>query len=92
MTNSNLHLSRCSIFLVSGSESEDSRCLVSHLFDVSCHEPPNKDESAHEKIKIDWGSGIAGRVAQTGEPIILSDAYQVISLCVFANYILCFKL
>jgi len=61
--------------------SGEKRYLVSKLFDVT-------DSSAIEdtlhteatQIKVEFGKGIAGTVAQTKQPINIKDAYEV-SLC-----------
>ncbi|KAF2366187.1 GAF domain [Trinorchestia longiramus] len=65
---------RCSLFLVQGEKGSTNRCLVSTLFDVS---PYSTVEQMHEKeeIKIPWGSGIIGYVAQTGSMLNIPDAY-----------------
>jgi hypothetical protein len=30
-----------------------------------------------EEVRVAWGTGIAGYVAETGEPVNIKDAYQV---------------
>lgn len=30
-----------------------------------------------DEIRVVWGTGIAGYVAESGEPVNISDAYQV---------------
>ena len=67
---------RSSLFLVEGSE--DHPILVSRLFDVT--EDSSLESVVHDEsdaIKIPFGVGIVGQVAQTGEPIVLEDAYKV---------------
>lgn len=31
-----------------------------------------------EEVRVAWGTGIAGYVAESGEPVNIPDAYQVI--------------
>ena len=67
---------RSSLFLVEGSE--ENPILVSRLFDVTESSPLESvmhDESG--AIKIPFGVGIVGQVAQTGQSIVLEDAYTV---------------
>lgn len=33
-----------------------------------------------EEVRVAWGTGIAGHVAESGEPVNIPDAYQVSSL------------
>lgn len=33
-----------------------------------------------EEVRVAWGSGIAGHVAESGEPVNIPDAYQVRNL------------
>lgn len=51
------------------------RCLVSKLFDVC----PRSTLADVESIGLEmaWGTGIAGHVAESGEPVNIPDAYQV---------------
>lgn len=30
-----------------------------------------------EEVRVAWGTGIAGHVAESGEPVNIPDAYQV---------------
>lgn len=67
---------RGSLFLVRGSR--ENRHLVSKLFDVT--ETSTLEESVHtesNEIKVPFGKGIAGLVAQTKEFININDAYSV---------------
>ncbi|KAK2720014.1 dual 3',5'-cyclic-AMP and -GMP phosphodiesterase 11-like [Artemia franciscana] len=64
---------RCSLFLVQGEGA--SRCLVSKLFDVCPHSTLQEVEKK-EEIKISWGSGIVGYVAESGEAVNIPDAYK----------------
>lgn len=67
---------RGSLFLVRGSK--DKKCLVSKLFDVT--ENSTLEDSLHTEdteIKVPFGRGIAGAVAETKEIINIKDAYQV---------------
>ena len=70
---------RCSLFLVQGERGSESRCLVSKLFDV-CSLSTLKEMEKKEEIRIPWGSGIVGYVAQSGEPVNIPDAYKVTCL------------
>lgn len=67
---------RCSLFLVQGERGSESRCLVSKLFDV-CSKSTTEEMEKKDEIRIPWGSGIVGFVAQSGEPLNIPDAYQV---------------
>lgn len=53
-----------------------SRYLVSKLFDVRPRSTPTEMEK-NEEIKIPWGTGIVGYVAESGEPVNIPDAYKV---------------
>ncbi|XP_041368878.1 cGMP-specific 3',5'-cyclic phosphodiesterase-like isoform X2 [Gigantopelta aegis] len=66
---------RGSLFLVRGTR--DSRYLVSKLFDVT--NISTLEESIHteeNEIKVPFGKGIAGHVAQTKEIININNAYE----------------
>lgn len=52
------------------------RCLVSKLFDV-CPRSTVEEMEQQEEVRVAWGSGIAGHVAESGEPVNIPDAYQV---------------
>lgn len=52
------------------------RCLVSKLFDV-CSKSTLVEMEKKEEIRIPWGTGIVGYVAESGEPVNIPDAYQV---------------
>ncbi|KAG7205543.1 hypothetical protein KM043_007520 [Ampulex compressa] len=52
-----------------------SRCLVSKLFDV-CSRSTLLEMEKKEEIKIPWGTGIVGYVAESGEPVNIPDAYK----------------
>lgn len=30
-----------------------------------------------DEVRVEWGSGIAGHVADSGEPVNIPDAYEV---------------
>ena len=66
--------SRCSLFLVGGDPATNSQYLESNLFDVSSHS--TVEEVSKKMIKINWGVGIVGHVAQTGVSCNVSDCYQ----------------
>ena len=64
---------RCSLFLVQGSGK--MKCLVAKLFDVV--EGSTVEETQNQKeIRIPWGMGIVGYVAESGTGIIIADAYK----------------
>lgn len=52
------------------------RCLVSKLFDV-CPRSTVEEMEKMEEVRVEWGTGIAGHVAESGEPVNIPDAYQV---------------
>lgn len=67
---------RGSLFLVRGSK--DTKYLVSKLFDVT--ESSTLEESLHteeNEIKVPFGRGIAGNVAESKEVINIKNAYEV---------------
>lgn len=67
---------RGSLFLVRGSR--DNKHLVSKLFDVT--ETSTLEDVIHterNEIKVPFGKGIVGIVAQSGKPINIKDAYEV---------------
>jgi len=77
---------RGSLFLVRGSK--NNRVLVSKLFDVT--ENSTLEDSLHTEqteIKVPFGCGIAGLVAETKEIINIQDAYNVSSCKAFASKI-----
>lgn len=51
---------------------------MSKLFDVCSKSTPEQMEQL-EEIRIPWGSGIVGYVAESGEPVNIPDAYKVSS-------------
>ncbi|XP_014360109.2 dual 3',5'-cyclic-AMP and -GMP phosphodiesterase 11 isoform X3 [Papilio machaon] len=75
-----LDADRGSLFLVQGEKvasphPQNGRCLVSKLFDVCSKSTPEQMEQL-EEIRIPWGSGIVGYVAESGEPVNIPDAYK----------------
>ncbi|XP_050298984.1 dual 3',5'-cyclic-AMP and -GMP phosphodiesterase 11 isoform X4 [Anthonomus grandis grandis] len=83
-----LHADRGSLFLVQGerggctrqqngehSNISRSRCLVSKLFDV-CSRSTLMEMEKKDEIRIPWGTGIVGYVAESGEPVNIPDAYK----------------
>ncbi|XP_037051573.1 dual 3',5'-cyclic-AMP and -GMP phosphodiesterase 11 isoform X1 [Bradysia coprophila] len=75
-----LKADRGSLFLVQGkcnSRSADgsNRCLVSKLFDV-CPRSTLEEMENQDEVRVAWGTGIAGHVAESGEPVNIPDAYQ----------------
>ncbi len=59
-----------------GKKGSGNRCLVSSLFDV-CSQSTLADIDKNEEIRIPWGSGIVGYVAESGQTVNIEDAYQV---------------
>ncbi|KAE8744838.1 hypothetical protein FOCC_FOCC008562 [Frankliniella occidentalis] len=51
------------------------RMLVSKLFDV-CSRSTLAEMEKKEEIRITWGTGIVGFVAESGEPVNIPDAYK----------------
>ena len=72
-----LNADRCSMFLVQGPKDSDSRVLVSTLFDVNIHSSLQDCKEKSEEIRVSWGMGIIGYVAQTGIAVNIPDAYEV---------------
>ncbi|XP_046852626.1 dual 3',5'-cyclic-AMP and -GMP phosphodiesterase 11-like isoform X2 [Xenia sp. Carnegie-2017] len=65
---------RCSMFLVKGS-ADGPKCLVSTVFDVNA-ESKVEDLDNVEEIRIPWGSGVVGYVAEKGETVNIANAYE----------------
>ncbi|XP_032591613.1 dual 3',5'-cyclic-AMP and -GMP phosphodiesterase 11 isoform X1 [Drosophila grimshawi] len=73
-----LNADRGSLFLVQGRYSGADglkKCLVSKLFDV-CPRSTVEEMEQQEEVRVAWGTGIAGHVAESGEPVNIPDAYQ----------------
>ena len=70
-----LNADRCSLFLVEGEG--DSRQLVSKLFDVNSNSTIEECTGKCEEIRIPWGKGIVGNVAETGQLLNIAEAYEV---------------
>ncbi|XP_037903168.1 dual 3',5'-cyclic-AMP and -GMP phosphodiesterase 11-like isoform X2 [Hermetia illucens] len=73
-----LNADRGSLFLVQGrcNGTEGSKkCLVSKLFDV-CSRSTVEEMEQQEEVRVAWGTGIAGHVAESGEPVNIPDAYK----------------
>uniref|UniRef100_A0A1A9W0L3 Phosphodiesterase n=1 Tax=Glossina brevipalpis TaxID=37001 RepID=A0A1A9W0L3_9MUSC len=73
-----LNADRGSLFLVQGrcsGNGNPKKCLVSKLFDV-CPRSTVEEMEQQNEVQIAWGTGIAGHVAESGEPINIPDAYQ----------------
>lgn len=74
-----LNADRGSLFLVQGKSTCGSdntkKCLVSKLFDV-CSSSTLEEMEQQDEVKVAWGTGIAGHVAESGEPVNIPDAYQ----------------
>ena len=73
-----LNADRCSLFLVHKRESKE-RYLEAKLFDVSAETTLEEVSENREAIRIPWGTGIIGHVAETGELLNIPDAYKVMS-------------
>lgn len=65
---------RCSMFLVQGSL-DGPRYLVSTVFDVNA-ESKVEDLDDLEEIRVPWGTGIVGYVAEKGETVNIANAYE----------------
>ena len=63
------------MFLVQGEPGTDSHCLISNLFDVSSNSTVEEMNKKTE-IRIPWGNGIVGHVAQCGVALNIPDCYQ----------------
>jgi len=59
-----------------GKKGTSTHCLISTLFDVNS-QSTLADMETKEDIRIPWGSGIVGFVAESGETVNIPDAYQV---------------
>ncbi|XP_026472829.1 dual 3',5'-cyclic-AMP and -GMP phosphodiesterase 11 [Ctenocephalides felis] len=83
-----LRADRGSLFLVQGCKTQTlattnrtnctlpgRKCLVSKLFDV-CSRSTLPEMEKHEEIRVEWGTGIIGHVAESGEPVNIPDAYK----------------
>ncbi|XP_053675303.1 dual 3',5'-cyclic-AMP and -GMP phosphodiesterase 11-like [Anopheles nili] len=74
-----LNADRGSLFLVQGKSTcggdNTKKCLVSKLFDV-CSNSTLEEMEQQDEVKVAWGTGIAGHVAESGEPVNIPDAYQ----------------
>ncbi|KAF4521720.1 hypothetical protein B566_EDAN012168 [Ephemera danica] len=71
-----LRADRGSLFLVQGERCNGAtRCLVSKLFDV-CSRSTLEEMEKKDEIRIPWGHGIVGFVAESGEPVNIPDAYK----------------
>ncbi|XP_043922783.1 dual 3',5'-cyclic-AMP and -GMP phosphodiesterase 11A-like [Protopterus annectens] len=67
---------RCSLFLVEGSP--EKKTLVSKLFDVHSGTTvlPSSSLENSSEVQVPWGKGIIGYVAEHGETVNISNAYQ----------------
>ncbi|RWS31936.1 dual 3':5'-cyclic-AMP and -GMP phosphodiesterase 11-like protein [Leptotrombidium deliense] len=66
---------KCSLFLVRGEKGDPNRHFVSTLFDVSSNSTLEQVKKS-EEVKIPWGTGIVGYVAQSGESVNIPDCYK----------------
>ncbi|XP_054638710.1 dual 3',5'-cyclic-AMP and -GMP phosphodiesterase 11A isoform X1 [Dunckerocampus dactyliophorus] len=67
---------RCSLFLVEGPAHK--RTLVSKLFDVHSGTTirPSSNTLNSNEVQVSWGKGIIGYVAEHGETVNISNAYE----------------
>nr|XP_057939500.1 dual 3',5'-cyclic-AMP and -GMP phosphodiesterase 11A isoform X3 [Doryrhamphus excisus] len=67
---------RCSLFLVEGPAHK--RTLVSKLFDVHSGTTvrPSSSTLNSNEVQVPWGKGIIGYVAEHGETVNISNAYE----------------
>jgi dual 3',5'-cyclic-AMP and -GMP phosphodiesterase 11 len=63
------------MFLVQGSV-DGPRYLVSTVFDVNA-ESKVEDLDDLEEIRVPWGTGVVGYVAEKGETVNIANAYEV---------------
>ena len=49
---------------------------MSKLFDV-CPRSTVEEMELRDEVRVAWGTGIAGYVAESGEPVNIPDAYEV---------------
>lgn len=70
-----LNADRCSLFLVQGKGTNEKH-LVAKLFDVNGETTLEEVANGREEIRVPWGTGIIGYVAQTGEVVNIPDAYK----------------
>ena len=71
------HSDRGSLFLARGSN-DGNRFLVSKLFDVTEHSSLESSLHTEEnEIKVPFGKGIAGYVAETKDTVNIKEAYEV---------------
>lgn len=68
---------RCSLFLVEGPPHK--RTLVSKFFDVHSGTTvrPSSSTLNSNEVQVPWGKGIIGYVAEHGETVNISNAYEV---------------
>ena len=86
-----LKADRCSLFLAEFDKGTGNKVMVSKLFDVtSGAQLKDCTTKQEEQIRIPWGQGIIGHVAQSGCLLNIPDAYAV-SLFLFLNYDLLFQ-
>ncbi|XP_055386324.1 dual 3',5'-cyclic-AMP and -GMP phosphodiesterase 11-like isoform X2 [Condylostylus longicornis] len=74
-----LNADRGSLFLVQSKcdriKGISKKCLVSKLFDV-CPKSTVEEMENQNEVRVNWGTGIAGHVAESGEPVNIPDAYK----------------
>lgn len=81
---------RCSLFLVEGPAHK--RTLVSKFFDVHSGTTvrPSSSTLNSNEVQVPWGKGIIGYVAEHGETVNISNAYEVnvslVYICMIFTY------
>lgn len=77
-----LNADRCSLFLVQG-KGTNEKTLVSKLFDICSDSTFEEICERSDEIRVSWGTGIIGYVAEKGEVVNIPDAYQVSRLYIY---------
>ena len=67
---------KSSIFVVEG-KNNNKPSLVSKIFDIHCGTHIFPSKNSDNSIRVPWGKGIIGYVAETGETVNLLDASKV---------------
>ena len=77
-----LEADRSSLFFVEGKKGRQQ--LVSKVFDVYSGSSTVLTSNGDNVVRVPWGTGIIGHVAETGDTVNLVDANQVgVCVCVF---------
>ena len=84
-----LDADRSSLFFVEGDK--DNRSLVSKVFDIYTGTDCIPTRSGDNIVRIPWGQGILGHVAESGETVNITEASQVgianACVCIFMMYV-----